>query len=526
MGAGTSRTFRGNVILIGSGGSGRSTLIQRLLTGNYTYGLPVTHIAEQHEITFNHTHFDSIPSKSCLKLSIVDYCGHSHYTPTLSFLTTDKSIYVIFYDMVCSYDVNYINSRVENITNQYGNVPILLVGLKADVKEWDLRVPFEALKTAYPHIVNTCVMSLSSKTGEGISEFVKILVSTVMNLDYTHTSVPYSDFEKKVQNMMALSISNGYVPQYTLDEMYKVYDQLYATRCTISAHEALQFAISMGTIIMSPDEKTVIDRMWFVRMTQHLITHAPDKVKKNPESLYKQGRFKQSHVDMETIWDVDDGYTRSMHYDMLSILRAFKLISEPFKCDDAELYNMVYIMRPCDNFSYDWSLRNILTKLEADVPLVSANTLGIMFRLNTGTFDQMSHIYAACDSEFIIKHELCSRSCINLHDMDSRAYIYCRDSDYYVIVRGINPMHMRNKICSIIMNLWRTMYPYMNTVTQYLICHRCKMNILFNRRDLAKAIRKKRHYMCCNMCTDAHVELYCGDFINPNYGETTNSIVD
>lgn len=167
------------VILVGDGGAGKTSLINRLL------GQPFNEQEEK-------THGINIQKQKVgingfgITVRYWDFGGQEVMHATHQFFLSHRSIYVLVLDARNDHKPEYWLKHIESFG---GNSPVVVVLNKMDENP-GFQLPESFLRVKYPHIKG--FFMLSCKTGEGLETFLQKLKQEIWDLDLRKSDFPES----------------------------------------------------------------------------------------------------------------------------------------------------------------------------------------------------------------------------------------------------------------------------------------------------------------------------------------------
>jgi internalin A len=187
------------ILVLGQGSVGKTSLIRRLITGQYSDEENKTdgiEIYKDWKVDLNGRE---------VQLNVWDFGGQEIMHATHQFFLTKRSLYVLVLDSRLDRDENRIDYWLEKIKNFGGDSPVIIVGNKIDQHHLDINQT--GLRKTYPNIKQ--FTQVSCKTEENIDAARYMLLREVSQLDGLHVVLPSSWFEIKeeLENM-----GENYIP--------------------------------------------------------------------------------------------------------------------------------------------------------------------------------------------------------------------------------------------------------------------------------------------------------------------------
>ncbi|MHA1914781.1 MAG: Rab family GTPase [Promethearchaeota archaeon] len=166
-------TFK--ICIFGNGGVGKSTLLQRYLTGNFVLDLQVTIGTDISSKTV-------ILGDAKITLQIWDFAGEERFRIFLPMYIRGASGGIFMFDLTRPETLQDIGEWLNIFRQKHNksiNAPIILVGGKADLAESQLTS--EKFVTEYVKSFNLFqYFESSAKTGENIEIIFETLLNTIM----------------------------------------------------------------------------------------------------------------------------------------------------------------------------------------------------------------------------------------------------------------------------------------------------------------------------------------------------------
>ena len=161
------------VVLVGDGGCGKTAFVKRALTGNFekryiaTLGVDVSPVR--------------VPSRlSCL--NIWDCAGQEKFGGLRDGYYVGVQVAIVAFELTSPLSLNNVGVWVKSVRRMTETAPIIICGMKSDIKtplvqqRLDFLVPkLEKIGLRY--------VEISSKTGEGVSEFLQLVESTAKGIN-------------------------------------------------------------------------------------------------------------------------------------------------------------------------------------------------------------------------------------------------------------------------------------------------------------------------------------------------------
>ena len=157
------------LLLVGEGGTGKSSLLRALRGQDFDAHLSTTHGVDVLPITL------PCPGRDCvdLTLNVWDFGGQQIYHTTHQFFMTRRSLYLLAWNARGDVDQGRLDHWLRKIQVLAPGSPVLLVATHCDERPADLNL--ERFRAAYPQIAG--LATVSNKTGAGI-EALKAAIAT------------------------------------------------------------------------------------------------------------------------------------------------------------------------------------------------------------------------------------------------------------------------------------------------------------------------------------------------------------
>jgi GTP-binding nuclear protein Ran len=120
--------FTFKLLLVGDGGTGKTTFVKRHKSGEFEKKYVATVGAEVHPLTF-------YTNKGPVKFVVWDTAGQEKFGGLRDGYYIQSHAAIIFFDVTARTTYKNVNKWYTDLTRVCGNIPIVLVGNKVDVKE-------------------------------------------------------------------------------------------------------------------------------------------------------------------------------------------------------------------------------------------------------------------------------------------------------------------------------------------------------------------------------------------------------
>lgn len=184
--------YESKLLLVGEGGTGKTSLLRLLRHEEFINGLPTSHGIEVSTLRFPHPH----KPKEEIILNTWDFGGQHIYHATHQFFLTKRSLYMVVWNARLGAEQGRLNFWLDTIQALAPDSPVLLVATHADERIPDLN--YQLYKDAYPQVVGS--FSISNKDGRGLGELKAVLIRYAAGLPLVGQPWP----EKWVEAEIAL----------------------------------------------------------------------------------------------------------------------------------------------------------------------------------------------------------------------------------------------------------------------------------------------------------------------------------
>ena len=211
------------LLVVGQGGVGKTSLIRRLVLGEFDAGETKTE-----GITINRWTVDGGPlandQQSDIQLNIWDFGGQEIMHATHQFFLTKRSLYLLVIDSRLTQEENRVEYWLKIIQSFGGGSLVLVIGNKTD--QHPLDIDRTGLQKKYPDIVG--ILETSAATGAGIDALKSAIAAQVNSLPHVRDPLPQTWFTVKT-NLEALGREQNFISYdayLALCEKYSIHDQL------------------------------------------------------------------------------------------------------------------------------------------------------------------------------------------------------------------------------------------------------------------------------------------------------------
>jgi len=162
------------LIIVGDASTGKTSLTHRYLSGVFV---------ESPRLTIGVDFFTKkikLSNGKKLKLQIWDFAGEERYRFLLPTYSKGSHGALILYDISMKKTINNIQEYVQIIKENAGNIPIMLIGSKADLEEHREVPTEEGINLAKQNRLSS-FSEISSKTNFNVEDSLKNIVNLMLN---------------------------------------------------------------------------------------------------------------------------------------------------------------------------------------------------------------------------------------------------------------------------------------------------------------------------------------------------------
>ncbi|CAD5120942.1 DgyrCDS9494 [Dimorphilus gyrociliatus] len=313
---GSTQCRRTKLMLVGLGGAGKTSLINRMMKEKSD--------DDRHD-TINTTVTDGITIKKWLvqsvEYSIWDFAGQTVYYNTHQFFLSNRAVYFLLWNCRLGHEHAGLEFWLSSIECHAPKAPIFVVGSHIDEVE-KAELTIHHLQRRYPQIKG--FHYVSSKTGQGVNTLVDNMVEVTLQQQYMNEKIPkiWLDFENKIieyrvfTSLLSLEEVIGFGAMFGFNDKFETF-------------QAIRLLHELGTLQHFENEflkdKVVINPQWIVDVMACVIS-VHDNAVKNGKLL---------HCDLNKVWPTNI-YPSELHYWLIRLTEEFDL-SFPLKSGSANL---------------------------------------------------------------------------------------------------------------------------------------------------------------------------------------------
>ena len=325
------------VMLVGDGGSGKTSLVKRLLGEKFNKNEPQTH-----GITIKQ--WELKDKKSKIHVHLWDFGGQEIMHALHQFFLSKRSLYILVLDGRKEEDEEYWLKHIESFG---GDSPILVVLNKIDDNpSFDKNRLF--LQEKYAGIKG--FHKISCKKGTGIKSFVESLSEELKKVELSHTPVAKSWYNVKTQ---LEGMTDNFISYDKYIEMCSKENIVEKT----SMDTLVGFLNDLGLIVHFKDfdleDTYVLEPKW--------VTGAVYKIINSDKLSEKKGVLILKLLDeiLKQKKETDYFYPRDKYRYLIDLMKKFELC---YKIDDNTILipNLLEVQEPKIQFDYKDSLKFII----------------------------------------------------------------------------------------------------------------------------------------------------------------------
>jgi len=159
--------FTFKIMMLGDASVGKTSLTIRYISGSFIEDLKLTIGVDFYSKTINHRN-------KRVKLQIWDFGGEERFRFLLSQYCKGANAAFFLYDITNSPTLDHLPDWTQIIREHAGDIPIMLIGSKLDLKEYRAIPREDGILAAKKYNLDSFV-ELSSKTGQNVEEAFKTI---------------------------------------------------------------------------------------------------------------------------------------------------------------------------------------------------------------------------------------------------------------------------------------------------------------------------------------------------------------
>lgn len=300
------------MIIVGQGGVGKSSLLQRLIHHSYsepgtldsTEGIDV----EQWSINIEDEDY---------KLNVWDFGGQEIYHSTHQFFLTNRSLYVLVWDARQEDEYGRIDYWLNTVESFAGDSPIILVINKCDERKNVKYVDLKSLQNNFEQIVD--VYEVSCRHGNGIYELEHSIKTETVKLPLINI-VWLSSWIKIRKHLEELASSKDVISFTEYQDICQQYNVKEGEAKSLS-----QYMHDLGIILHFQEDVLLKD---FVILSPDWGTDAVYKVLDAEDDLLQNRNGTLFIEDLPEIWTDRVAYPEDKYALILRLMENFQLSFE------------------------------------------------------------------------------------------------------------------------------------------------------------------------------------------------------
>lgn len=300
--------YEAKLILVGEGGTGKSSLLRSLRDEQFDTTLSTTHGIEVETLALPH------PDKpgQTLLLNTWDFGGQHVYHATHQFFLTRRSLYLVVWNARSGAEQGRLHYWLDTIQSLAPDSPVLLVATHTDERAPDLN--YQLYKDAYPQLVGT--VSVSNRYGTAIETLKATIALYAASLPLVGQPWPTSwvEAEKALQARKEHHISA---------ERYRRICAVRRIQAGIAQGTLGSYLHDLGKILYFRDD---YDLSNFIVLKPNWVTKAISLVLEDEQVRAAHGIL--AHAELPRIWAVDEtgkAYEPHLYPIFLRLMEKFDL---------------------------------------------------------------------------------------------------------------------------------------------------------------------------------------------------------
>ncbi|MEK3761305.1 COR domain-containing protein [Paenibacillus sp. FSL P4-0338] len=337
------------MLIVGQGGVGKSSLLQRLVHQNYsepgeidsTEGIDIERWCFQVD---GHDY----------KLNVWDFGGQEIYHSTHQFFLTNRSMYILVWDARQEDEYGRIDYWLNTVESFAGESPILLVINKCDERKNIKHVDLKSLQNKFPQIVDAYKVSCSN--GMGIDDLEKSIKEEAITLPLTNIVwlSSWIKIRSHLENLASFKHLISYTKYLEICNQYDVKEG--------EAKSLSQYLHDLGIILHFKEDMLLKD---FVILNPDWGTDAVYKVLDAEDDLLQDRNGMLYIDDLPAIWTNREVYPEDKYSLILRLMENFQLsfevernktylIPELMETEEIELKDINFNDETCLTFQYEY----------------------------------------------------------------------------------------------------------------------------------------------------------------------------
>jgi Leucine-rich repeat (LRR) protein/GTPase SAR1 family protein len=278
--------YQAKLLIIGEGGSGKSSVLRALRRLTFDENLETTHGIDIQPYQLPHPNNADVT----MTLNIWDFGGQQIYHTTHQFFMTRRSLYLLVWNARGDTEQGRLDHWLRNIRVLAPDAPVLLVATHIDERPADFN--YDRFKASYPQLVGW--VGVSNKVGTGIDQLSQIIAEQAAALPLMEQQWPGS----WVAVEEALQKHSG--EHITEREFHEI---CVANGITRPGEEKTLagYLHDLGKILYFQEDDALSD---FVVLKPNWLTQTMARVLDDDRTRNRQGVL--DHRDFSRLWPVTD----------------------------------------------------------------------------------------------------------------------------------------------------------------------------------------------------------------------------
>eukprot|EP01133_Synstelium_polycarpum_P004077 gene4077-4749_t len=314
--------LRSKLIVVGDCGVGKTSVIQ-CIKGKKKKSTSTMEGIEIEQYEFDAVFDDEDKKRRTVTVSTWDITNQEVYFATNQLFVSDRSAYVIVWDLTKTIEDSNIEYWLHCITSTAPNSPIILVGTHIDAFDNIdavnniLESIASRFQKRFPNI--QAIISVSTTTGYDVDKLRTLLEDIIKTASYLRVKVPSSFFTLEEA---LLEVRKKRIPPIMMWPEYINLANICNLKDAVTIQRATEFLHNIGSIVYFNDTNStvgkmvILDHQWIINCMSALITS------RLPAANNRNGVIRT--VDLPNIWKAP-AYPDHLHSVLLQIMQAFEI---------------------------------------------------------------------------------------------------------------------------------------------------------------------------------------------------------
>ncbi|MDV3351894.1 COR domain-containing protein [Leptothoe sp. LEGE 181152] len=318
------------MLLVGQGGVGKSSLVRRLVRGDFFINEDKTEGIDIQRWKVN------IGSRK-IHVNIWDFGGQEIMHATHQFFLTKRSLYLLLVDSRLGGRENRIEYWLKIIQSFGGNSPVIIVANKIDQHPPDFDQ--NGLKRKYRNIRR--IVEVSCKTRSGLKRLRSTITQEISSLEHINDSLLVSWFKVK-SHLEKLSQSENYIT-------YSTYEKICQSENIEDHHGLIQLLNDLGIVLNFREDLRlgnicILNPKWIIEGIYKIL---------NDNLLMTQDKGILSFETLDRILD-SGTYPNNRKIYVIDLMRKFELCFE-LDCFTNQKFLIPALLPREEPFTGDWN---------------------------------------------------------------------------------------------------------------------------------------------------------------------------